>query len=53
MSDSPSRGNTGSGGVGQQSSGGVRVRCMTHFSEFPADDDPRVQPLLTKRGVAL
>jgi len=43
----------GSGGVGQQSSGGVRVRRMTHVSELPVDDDPQVQPLLTKRGVAL
>jgi len=26
---------------------------MTHFSELPVNDDPQVQPLLTKRGVAL
>jgi excisionase family DNA binding protein len=26
---------------------------MTHFSELPVDDDPHIQPLLTKRGVAL
>jgi len=26
---------------------------MTHVSELPVDDDPQVQPLLTKRGVAL
>jgi hypothetical protein len=29
------------------------VRRMTHVSELPVDDDPQVQPLLTKRGVAL
>jgi hypothetical protein len=29
------------------------VRCMTHFSELAVNDDPQVQPLLTKRGVAL
>jgi len=26
---------------------------MTNFSELPVDDDAQVQPLLTKRGVAL